>query len=199
MVRTDLDPALISLLTYAVIQNPKSGFDKSGEPILFYKPGEFPNRYDSEFQMAPEARLVYQTDQLPLLLRTIAPTDKQLGLPFWPAALVHANAGRSLLLLIPILSIAIPLMRLLPLIYNWRVSRRLFYWYRQLKLLEDTIEETPTADQLSQKRHELECIDREVSKIRVPLYFSDRLYDLRGHIHLVRQRLSVQSVAIAAE
>jgi hypothetical protein len=33
-----------------------------------------------------------------------------------------------------------------------------------------------------------------VRRIRVPLAFSDQLYDLRGHINLVRQRLLASDV-----
>ena len=199
VVRTDLDPSLVSLLTYAVVRNPKSGFDKTGEPILFYKAGEFPNGNDPEFELASEARSLYQTGELPVLLRSIAPLNKQLNLPFWPAAFVNANAARSILLLIPLLSIILPLMRLLPMIYNWSMRRRLLYWYRELKTLEDTIEDPPTPDQLYQKRSDLERIDRAVSKMRVPLYISDQLYHLRGHIDLVRRRLTPQGLKIAAE
>ena len=43
-VRASMEPALVSLLTHAIINNPKSGFDKNGDPVLFYKPGEFPTR-----------------------------------------------------------------------------------------------------------------------------------------------------------
>jgi hypothetical protein len=38
--------------------------------------------------------------------------------------------------------------------------------------------------------------------LRVPLYFSSQLYDLRGHIDLVRHRIAArppQEVRIAAE
>jgi hypothetical protein len=75
----------------------------------------------------------------------------------------------------------------------------LLYWYRQLKALEDTIEDTPSPNHLSEKRSELDRIDRVVSKIRVPLFFSDRLYDLRGHIDIVRQSLGSQTSRAAAE
>lgn len=199
VVRADLDPSLTSLLTYAVIQNPKSGFDKSGEPILFYQAGQFPNSNDPEFEIAPQARPLYQSGELPVLLRLLAPLTKQLNLPFWPAAVISENAGKSILLLIPLLSIIVPLVRLLPAIYNWTLRRRLLYWYRQLKVLEDTIKYPATSDHLSEKRHELDRIDRAVSKIRVPLYFADRLYDLRGHIGIVRQRLDPESASAAAE
>jgi uncharacterized protein len=199
VVKSDLDPSLVSFLTYAVVRNPKSGFDKMGEPILFYKAGEFPNGNDPEFELASQASSLYQGGELPVLLRSIAPLAKQLDLPFWPAAFINANAGRSILLLIPLLSIILPLMRLLPMLYNWNIRRRLLHWYRELKTLEDTIEDPPTPDQLTQKRYDLDRIDRAVSKIRVPLYFSDRLYDLRGHVDLVRQRLTPQGLKIAAE
>ena len=146
-----------------------------------------------------QAQSVYQSGELPILLRTIAPLNKQLNLPFWLAAVINANAARSILLIVPLLSIIIPLIRILPMLYNWSVRRRLLYWYRHLKALEDTLEHPPTPDQISQKLHELERIDRAVSRIRVPLYFSERLYDLRGHIDLVRQRLTPQRLKNAAE
>jgi len=199
VVRADLNPSLASLLAYAVIKNPKSGFDSSGEPTLFYRAGEFPSGNDPEFELSPEARLVYQNGEPPILLRLLAPLNKRLHLPFWLSAAVSENAGASILLLIPLLSIIVPLIRLLPAIYNWSVRRRLLYWYRQLKALEDTIGDAPSLDHLLEKRGELDRIDRAVSKIRVPLYFSDRLYDLRGHIDIVRQRLSPQTLRAAAE
>jgi hypothetical protein len=199
VVRADLNPSLTSLLAYAVLKNPKAAFDNSGEPILFYRAGEFPNGNDPEFEISPEARLVYQNGEPPALLRILAPLNKQLHLPFWLAAFISENAGRSILLLIPLLSIIVPLIRLLPTIYNWSMRRRLLYWYRQLKALEETIGDTPSSAHLLEKRDELDRIDRAVSKIRVPLYFSDRLYDLRGHINIVRQRLSPQTLRAAAE
>lgn len=198
VVRADLNSSLTSLLAYAVLQNPKSSFDKSGEPILFYKAGQFPNGDDPEFDLTPEARLVYQNGEPPVLLRVLAPLNKKLHLPFGLAAMISENAGSSILLLIPLLGIIIPLIRLLPTIYNWSIRRRLLYWYRHLKALEDTIEDLPSMDHLKEKRAELDRIDRAVSKIRVPLYFSDRLYDLRGHIDLVRQRLGAQAARAAA-
>ena len=190
IVRKDLDPSLVSLLTYAVMHNPKPGFDASGEPILFYKAGEFPSGNDPEFELAPQAAAVYKTGDLPFLLRAIAPLTAQLGLPFWPAAVINEHATKSILLLIPLLSILIPMIRILPAIYNWRVRRRLLYWYKQLKALENSIQEKPTAEELATKQAEIERIDAAVSRIWVPIYFSDQLYDLRGHIDLIRQRIA---------
>ena len=52
VVRPDMQPALVSLLTHAVVHNPKSGFDKNGDPVLFYRAGEYPSANDPEFEVA---------------------------------------------------------------------------------------------------------------------------------------------------
>jgi uncharacterized protein len=203
VVRADLHPALVNLLTNAVIHNPKSGTDKAGDPILFYRAGEFPNGNDPEFELHPGARQLYKTGELPMLLRSLAPMAKTLGLPFWVTAFASEHGAHTVLLLIPILSILVPLMRILPALYNWMQRRSLLYWYRQLKTLEHNIDSEPTENHLAEKQAELERIDAAVSRIRVPLYFSDQLYDLRSHIDLVRRRLtprpSAPMRAVAAE
>jgi hypothetical protein len=63
--------------------------------------------------------------------------------------------------------------------------------YQQLKALEASIGSAPTPAELSEKLRELDQIDAAVSRISVPLPFSDQLYDLRGHIDLVRRRLEL--------
>jgi TRAP-type uncharacterized transport system substrate-binding protein len=203
VVRADLHPSLVNLLANAVIHNPKSGTDKAGDPILFYRAGEFPNGNDPEFELHPGARQLYKTGELPILLRSFAPMAQSLGLPFWVTAFASEHGARTVLLLIPILSILVPLMRILPILYNWMQRRSLLYWYRQLKTLEHNIDIEPTENHIAEKQAELERIDAAVSRIRVPLYFSNQLYDLRSHIDLVRRRLtprfSAPIRAVAAE
>jgi hypothetical protein len=127
--------------------------------------------------------------------------NARLGVPFWVTAWVHQHATKAVLLLIPILSVLIPLMRILPSVYTWSVRRRFIYWYDKLKEIEFTLDHQPTRAQLTDADEELDRIDRAVSRIKVPREFSDRLYDLRGHIDLVRQRLLVrqQPAKAAAE
>ena len=199
VVRDDLHPALISLLTHAVIRAPKSGFDKDGEPILFHKPGEFPNGADPEFELAPEARQVYKTGELPYLLSKAVPVAQQLRVPFGVAAFADAHGAQSVLLLIPALTILYPLFKLLPVLYTWSVRQRLLYWYRQLKGLELGLDRPHSPEEIAQQLAEVERIDGVVRRIRVPLHFTDQLYDLRGHIDFVRRRLQYYSGPIRAE
>lgn len=194
VVRKDLHPALIALLTYAAFQHPKAAFDKTGEPILFYRPGQFPIAADSEFDTAPDARAVQDSHELPVLLRVLGPPLTRMGLPFALTAFISEHGSQVLLALIPLLSVALPLIRIAPATYNWTIRRRLLKWYRRLKLVERrmaAMRQDP--EEMAAIRAELDDIDNGVTKIRVPLTFSSQLYDLHMHINVVRQRLINQA------
>lgn len=200
VARADLHPALASLLAHAIINNPKSAFDKAGDPVLFHKPGEFPSGNDPEFEVSNEVRQIYKSGELPFLLRVLAPVNASFRMPFSMTAFANAHGAQTALLLIPMLTILVPLMRLGPMIYTWGVRRRLLYWYRQLKVLERSLDRLPAGADLSQHQAEIDRIDAGVRRIRVPLAFSDQLYDLRGHLDLVRQRLAPRApLRMAAE
>ena len=198
VVRADMPPALVNLLTYAVVHNPKSGFDKVGDPVMFHRAGEFPTANDPEFEVSNEARPIYKSGDLPFLLRVLAPMHKRAGLPFSVTVFVWTHAA-TLVLLIPILAVLLPLVRALPALYVWNVRRRLIYWYRQLNLLERSLDGGAAKYASAAVQTEIDRIDAAVRRIRMPLYFSDQLYDLRGHIDLVRQRLMTRPTRVAAE
>ena len=196
IVRAEMAPALVNILTFAVVHNPKSGFDKSGDPVLFHRAGEFPSVYDPEFEIATEARPIYKLGELPFLLRLLAPINKQLGLPFSATVFMWTHAV-TLLLLIPILAIALPLIRLIPRVYVWTVRRRILYWYHQLRLLERSLHSGALTYAPGATQAEFERIDAAVRRLRIPHQFSDQQYDLRGHIELVRQRILAGSMQMA--
>lgn len=200
VVRKDMHPALVSLLANAVVGNPKEGFDDAGDPVLFHNTGQFPSASDPEFPFSREARAVYKSGELPILLRNLAPLTARLGMPFSFTAFISSYAGQVLLVLIPVLALLIPITRALPGLYVWLVRRRLVHWYRQLKALERSLDGPEAEQDLAAHQAEIERIDGAVRRIRVPHYFSNELYDLRLHIDLVRQRLATQpSMKMAAE
>jgi hypothetical protein len=190
----------VSLLTHAVISNPKGGFDKAGDPVLFYRAGDFPSLSDPEFRVSKDSRAIYKSGELPIVLRTLAPVSARLGLPFSFTAFVSSYAGQVLLVVIPVIALIIPFSRAIPAIYIWMVRRKLLYWYRQLKALEKSLDSGGAKLDAAAHQAELERIDGAVRGIRVPLHFSSELYDLRLHIDLVRQRLAMQpAMQMAAE
>jgi TRAP-type uncharacterized transport system substrate-binding protein len=200
VVRKDMHATLVSLLTQAIVSNPKQGIDKEGDPVLFHRAGLFPSADDPEFEVSKDARAVHNSGELPILLRNLAPVSARLGVPYQVTAYVSTYAGQVLLVLIPLIALIVPFTRAVPAMYVWMVRRRIVFWYRHLKDLERSLDSRATSTDIAAHRDELERIDSAVRRIRVPHYFSNELYDLRLHIALVRQRLATQpSMQVAAE
>lgn len=177
VVREDLHPALANLLTQALLAvHAEPAIDEKGEAGVFQRSGDFPLRSDPEYTLSDEARRVYRAGP-PLLQRY---------LPFWLATL----ADRLIVMLIPLIGILLPVLRLAPVVYNWRVRRRILYWYRALKRIEAGFDPKAGADHLAQKQSEIDAIEQAVNRLPVPLGYTNQLYDLREHVELVRRRLT---------
>ena len=95
----------------------------------------------------------------------------------------HANLfERMWPVLVTIIAVLLPLSRMLPPLYEFRVRSRVFRWYTQLRAIEAEVGHRPPAD----LARELVALEQRVEGITVPLAYVDELYALRGHIHLVR-------------
>jgi hypothetical protein len=115
----------------------------------------------------------------------------QRYLPFWLANLVD----RMWVVLLSIIAILIPLSRVVPPLYEFRIRSRVFRWYGQLQAIEQASERRPAAE----LRSELDAIEAKVGAITVPLSYADELYALRGHITMVRRRLFAPAGRAAAD
>jgi len=81
----------------------------------------------------------------------------------------------------------LPLSRVVPPLYQFRVRRRVFRWYARLRDIEAKVdahkgEKKALLDDLDQ-------LDRTVNKVAVPLSYADELYALRNNIYAVRKRV----------
>jgi TRAP transporter TAXI family solute receptor len=177
IVREDLHPALTNLMAQTLVDvHSKPVIDAKGEATLFSHAAAFPVAADPEFPLADEARRVYRS----------GPPFLQRYMPFWLATMLD----RLVVMLVPIIGLAIPLMRFAPLLYTWRVRRRIVRWYGELKKAEAgaLVEASPA--QVAQAAAEIDRIDAAVNKITLPLGFTNQFYDLREHIDVVRRRLA---------
>ena len=122
----------------------------------------------------------------------------QRHVPLW----LSVHAQRAIAVLVAAIALGYPLVRFLPLFYNWIARRRLFYWYAKLKALEASFDGDPIHMHLADTKAEIERIEHAVSHIRIPLTFSDQVYNLRSHIDIVRRKIASRnnvSDRIAAE
>ena len=93
------------------------------------------------------------------------------------------------MLLLPLLTILFPLFKIAPPVYSWRVRRRIYRWYREVRQIEMDYLSAPSAEAREQNLAALDAIEAELIQLKVPLGVSDALYHLRLHIRFVRDEL----------
>ena len=169
LARADLHPALAQLFVQAAQQ-------VHGAPGWFQRKGEFPNAGDAERPLADEAARFYRQGT-PWLQRY---------LPFWLANL----ADRMWVAILAIVAVLLPLSRVLPPLYEFRVRSRVFRWYGRLRTLEAEALRGAAPEALLAQ---LDEIEQAASQVALPLSHADELYALKAHIQLLRQRLQAVS------
>lgn len=154
-----LHPALVQLLGRATIE-------VHGAGGLFEAPSQFPSALYTDYPMNEDAKR-YISDGPPFLQRFM---------PFWAAILFD----RLIILAVPLVTLLIPLMKVLPPAYRWRVRSRIFRWYADLGAIERRIRAGEDKAQLAQ---ELEALMHEVGTLKVPLAYADQAYEIgRAHV-----------------
>ena len=85
-----------------------------------------------------------------------------------------------------ILAVLLPLSRIVPPLYQFRIRSRVFRWYGQLREIEMRLQEDRGA--AADLVRELDALGDTVGRITVPLAYADELYALRNNIEVVRRR-----------
>ena len=187
VAKSDTHPAIIELLMQAATE-------VHGGAGTFRRAGEFPNDQYTEVTVSPVAERYYKN----------GPSFLQRYLPFWLANLVE----RMGVILVPVIALLIPLSRILPPLYTWRVRSRVYRWYGQLRSVENDVEATaaqngpgaaggtlpPEIESRREARRQkqlarLHDIETKVNHLVVPLSYADELYTLKLHIDRVRAAL----------
>ncbi len=170
----DLHPALVDVLAQAALEIHSQG-------DLFAEPREFPTATHPQIPTIEGARQYLEH----------GPSFLQRWLPFWAVSLVE----RSTVILIPLLTLLLPVARILPRVIDWRIRARAFRWYRELRAIERDAAKLTPADVVlhAALQRRLDDVERRVLAMAMPLSRSDLLYNLRQHLDLVRARLVARS------
>ena len=167
--RETISPAIVSLL----LENAQ---DVLKSYSRLQKAGEFPSINGLDFPLQIDSE-IYLKD---------GPSFLHRHLPFWTAVWV----GRFARVAIPILAILIPLIAYIPALRDLSLRIRLSRIYAELKVLERTAAD-PNARDMS--RQALAEIQMRVNAMKVSSLESKELYDLKGHVNMVRERLKLDS------
>lgn len=169
VTRTSTHPALLQLFALANTKiHKKAGW--------FKRAREFPNLSYSELPVAQEAERTIKNGA-PLLQRY---------LPFWVANFIE----RMWLAMGIILAVLLPLSRVVPPLYEFRIRSRIFRWYAQLRHIEERFSKASPDDSQPALLQELHQLETRARTIRVPLSYTDELYALRSNIELVRRKVT---------
>ena len=170
VVTQSLHPALVALLMKAM--------QKTHAPAdLLNAPHAFPSAKDVDFALSKDAERFYKS----------GPPFLQRYLPFWLATLVD----RAALAIIPLLAILIPVVRTVPALYAWRIRRRIYRWYGELKYLEIQVQSENPEESKEDILKQLNEIEHKVTHAVIPLPFSEHAYMLKEHIDLVRRKVQM--------
>ncbi|MEH6626796.1 MAG: TAXI family TRAP transporter solute-binding subunit [Motiliproteus sp.] len=168
VVREDFHPALATLMLQAATKIHSEGG-------IFEDIGQFPSAKFTDYPIHEDAERFLKS----------GPPFLQRFMPFWMANLVD----RLIVMLVPLLTLMIPLAKVLPPTYRWRVRSRIYRWYDQLRSLDFRAEGIDDIEQAKQLLNELIAIEKDVMQVVVPKSYADTQYNLRLHIRLIRERL----------
>ncbi|MDB5296376.1 MAG: TRAP-type transport system protein [Phycisphaerales bacterium] len=188
--REGTHPAIVGLLLQAAAAAHERG-------DLLSRPGVMPNTQFVEFPVDAAADAHFRHGP-PLLQRL---------LPFRLAAFVD----RMKVLLLPLVTLAIPLARLAPPVYVWRMRARTYRWYRVLREIDqklradlatdearaaeaspDDLSPANTAADPARFADDLAALremEKELADHKVPLSYMSEVYNLRLHTDYLRRRI----------
>jgi len=165
--RADLHQAMIPLLI-EVAEEVHGGGDRWGGP------GHFPSPDHLDVPLAPAAQQYFEHG--PSFLYRVFPFS------------VAATLDRLKIMLLPLLTLLLPLARMAPPLLRWRTRRRIYRWYGDLDRIESRAL-SPTGD-VEACYAELDGIEREIATtVDVPSSYGRELHDLRLHLDRLRDRM----------
>jgi hypothetical protein len=163
LVREDLHPAIQFLLLEAAA-------DIHSESGIFSKPGQFPAAEPGDFPLSKEFRDYNKSGG----------SFFQRRLPFWLAVLVE----RLLIVLIPLVGVAYPLLTAIPAVRDWAIEERLRHLYAELREVEALI-----ASGSGDGEKALAALEKKVNEAWIPRTHARSLFTLKGHVAFIRARL----------
>ncbi|RLL52694.1 TAXI family TRAP transporter solute-binding subunit [Mariprofundus sp. EBB-1] len=171
IVNESMHPALQALMMQAAT-------DIHAGSSLFSTAGAFPTAQYAGLGLSTVAKNYYKSGP-PLLQRY---------LPFWAATLVN----RLKVMLLPFLVLLIPLFKVMPPLYRWRIRSGIYRWYEEIGKIDAEM----MAGYSESLQLDLDRIEMEIRKVKVPLSYAEELYDLRLHLALVRDQLEQAKVGV---
>jgi hypothetical protein len=106
-------------------------------------------------------------------------------LPYGTAVLLD----RLKILILPFLALLIPLFRIAPPLYNWRVRSKIYRWYGTVREIDSMFQKGAMTGDAKLAIDRLKELEGEAAAVSVPLSYTGELYHLRLHIGFLQEKL----------
>lgn len=166
--RRDLNASLIPAVLNAVTRVHQTG------GVLEHK-RQFPSVDFADLPLSEDARR-YLINGPSFLFR---------WLPYGTAVLLD----RLKILVLPLLALLLPLFKIAPPLYTWRIRSKIYKWYAAVREVESSIQEQKVSGDATSLINRLNELDRQVASVSVPLSYAAELYHLRLHIRFLQKKL----------
>ena len=159
-------------------------------------PALIPALLDAATRVHRAGGLLEETQQFPSATLVDLPMNEDAGryirngpsflyrwLPYGTAVALD----RLKVFLLPLVALLLPLFRIAPPLYQWRVRSRVYRWYAAVRDIDLAISsERPDVASL---RGRLQALESDVASVSVPLAYTGEQYHLRLHLHLLQEEL----------
>lgn len=145
---------------------------------LLTQENEFPNILNLDSNLNEEANRYF----------TYGDTWLEKIFPYW----IASNVDRLKILLIPLLTLMIPLLKGVFPLYRWSIRSKIYKWYDEVQELDLSLDGC-NKEQLKDKLQELENLKREIKdETKVPLAYMGEYYDLIMHLELIISKANLR-------
>lgn len=169
VVRQDTHVAVVQLLVQAAVREHERG-------TLLSPPGTFPSTARTDLPVPEETKYYLKR----------GPSFLQRHMPFWLASLVD----RLLIMMLPLLTLIIPLARMAPPTYRWRIRSRIYRWYSELREADEHLRTGADREAIVRDAKRMDELEEEITGVVVPLSYMQEFYNLRLHIAFIKRKLT---------
>jgi uncharacterized protein len=162
-------------LTRLILKEIKNVHNKKG---LFEVDNQFPNITNLTIKASDEA----------IKYNTYGDTWLEKIFPYW----IASNIDRLKILLIPLLTLLIPLSKGFFPLYRWSIRSKIYKWYEEIQKI-DLLVESANHEELQTNLQKITKLKKEIKKeTKVPLSYMGEYYDLIMHLELIISKINLR-------
>jgi TRAP transporter TAXI family solute receptor len=145
---------------------------------LFEAANQFPNIENLTIEVNEDAHRYF----------TYGDTWLEKIFPYW----IASNIDRLKILLIPLITLMIPLSKGFFPLYRWSIRSKIYKWYEEIQKIDLEVEDAKY-EELGKYLEKITSLKREIkAETKVPLSYMGEYYDLIMHLELIISKINMK-------